>query len=402
MKRLVTIVGAGRSGRGMLGEMFYSAGGFDLVFADNDSNLVRGLSEQGYYTVEQKDLLTGKAALTRVKGFIVVDTVKNHKEYLQYLARSEIVATALFPSAFDQVAQDIADMVRIRMELNIDTPMAVLLGANYVGLYQYYHDRVAAALKGDALDYFNRKVALVTAKVNRKVVCPDCFEEDKYFLTGDNKGVLLVDKRFLFPDDYAYPSFFSLTENVEISMIEKIWSENLQHVTFAFMGNFFEYETINEAVSDDYIRKSAYYAWREGREALLAEYGLPIPEDSVVKIVFEKFASPYFADRLDRIGRQPIRKLKKHDRLVGPALLCLRHEIMPYFIARSIAYGFFYSDSADAEAVELKRLVCEQGIEQTVLKICELDPDNLQEEMLYQLILASYYDISKGKVMSIY
>lgn len=398
-QRLVTIVGAGRTGRGMLGEMFYSAGGFDLVFADNDAVLVQGLSKQGYYTVEQKDLLTGAITYTRVTDFTVIDTVKERDKYLQYLAKSEIIATALFPSAFAQVAQDIADMVKVRRQLNVDGPMAVLLGANYVGLYHYYHERIVDALQGDDLDYFKRNVALVTIKANRKIVYPDHFEDDKYFLTGDNKPVLLVDNNFLFPADYNYPSFFALTDDVELSMVEKIWSENLQHVTFSFVGKFCGYDTINEAVRDDYVRKSAYYAWKEGRQALLSEYGLPIPGDDAVRIVFEKFASPYFSDSLNRIGRQPIRKLKRNDRLVGPALLCLKHRIMPYFIARSIAYGFCYSDSGDSEAVQLEKIVHDEGIETAILRICELDIGNEQDNALYQLILASYRDISKQKII---
>ena len=106
---MITIIGAGRSGRGMLGEMFYSEGGFRLVFADIDSNLVRGLSKQGYYTVEQKNLLTGECKKTCVEGFEVVDTVREHRKYMEYLSDSEMIGTALFPSAFDQVAKDLTD-----------------------------------------------------------------------------------------------------------------------------------------------------------------------------------------------------------------------------------------------------------------------------------------------------
>ena len=52
--RRVVIIGSGRTGRGMFGEMFYLEGGFDLVFADIDSELIGALREQGYYTVEKK------------------------------------------------------------------------------------------------------------------------------------------------------------------------------------------------------------------------------------------------------------------------------------------------------------------------------------------------------------
>lgn len=88
-KPIVTIIGAGRSGRGMLGEMFYQEKNYSIVFADIDTGLVQGLAEQGYYTVEKKNLLTGKSRESIVKGFQIVDTVNDHLKYITCLARSE-------------------------------------------------------------------------------------------------------------------------------------------------------------------------------------------------------------------------------------------------------------------------------------------------------------------------
>ena len=47
----VTIIGSGRSGRGMLGEL-YDADNFSITFADIRPDLVEGLKKQGYYTVQ--------------------------------------------------------------------------------------------------------------------------------------------------------------------------------------------------------------------------------------------------------------------------------------------------------------------------------------------------------------
>lgn len=400
-KPIVTIIGAGRSGRGMLGEMFYQEKNYSIVFADIDTGLVQGLAEQGYYTVEQKNLLTGKSRESIVKGFQIVDTVNDHLKYITYLARSEMIATALFPSAFDQVAEDLAEMIRMRKEQKNDSTAAIILGGNFVGLRQYFDKKISGSLDEDELDYFKKHIALITAKVNRKVVYPEICRKDPYFLEGDDKDILMVDNSFLFPDGYQYPSFFVLKDNMEINMIEKIWSENLRHVTFAFMGAYYGYQTINQAVNNLYIRKCAYYAWKEGRLALNEEYGLPVPDDEAVKVEFEKFASPFFRDQLSRIGREPIRKLKKNDRLVGPALLCMKHRIIPYFITRSIAYGMFYQDQNDKEAVELQSYISNHGIEHAITHFCELDMDDVMENSLFHLILCNYNEIAKTNIIPI-
>lgn len=54
----VLIIGSGRSGRGMLGELYHKAG-FHIVFADNDPSLVNGLRAVGHYSVEMTDLKSG-------------------------------------------------------------------------------------------------------------------------------------------------------------------------------------------------------------------------------------------------------------------------------------------------------------------------------------------------------
>ena len=50
--RKVTIIGAGRTGRGTFGELFFSEGGFDIAFADINADLVRSLREQGYFVTK--------------------------------------------------------------------------------------------------------------------------------------------------------------------------------------------------------------------------------------------------------------------------------------------------------------------------------------------------------------
>ena len=110
----VTIIGAGRTGRGTFGELYFSEGGFDIAFADIDANLVHALREQGYYVTKQTNLDTGTFKQIRVDGFEVFDVQADREAYLRRLADSEFVAVAVFPSSFDAVAQDLADMIRLR------------------------------------------------------------------------------------------------------------------------------------------------------------------------------------------------------------------------------------------------------------------------------------------------
>lgn len=395
--RKVVIIGAGRTGRGMLGQLFFAEGGYRLTFADNNPQLVEGLRRQGYYTVEQKDLLSGEVRHTRVEGFTVLDTQGDRAAYLEAIAQADFVHTALFPDAFDQVARDMAEAITLRVDRGIVQPAAFLLGANFVGLYAYFHPRILAALDPAGQAHFARYISLVGVNANRKVVFPDRLGVDRYFLTGDDKPILMVDDSLTLAPDVPCPAFYRPTHNLELYMVEKIWTANLDHCGFGFLGGYHGYTTINQAVADPKVRRCVYYAWLEGRRAVLAEYGLPIPSHEKKLEEYRKFASPYFADAIARIGRDPIRKLGRQDRFIGPALLCLRHGITPWFILRCASYGFFYRDDQDAPSRELQARIARDGIEETIRTVCGLDLEQPQEQQVYQMLLASYREIAEGE-----
>ena len=399
-KQKVVIIGAGRTGRGMLGEMFYSEGDYQITFADNNSDLVAGLRDQGWYGIEQKDLISGEVKVTIVQGFQVLDTINQHEVYIEAIAHADFVATALFPDAFDKVAADLSEAVARRMKLGLEKPTVFLLGANFVGLVDYFYPRILKGLNKKEKEHFKRFISLVGTNANRKVVSCDESHDDKYCLTGDNKKTLMVDNSLKENIDRV-PSFFKLTDNLEAFMAEKIWSANLEHCSFGFLGGYERYETINQAVKDDRIRKMTYYAWLEGRRAIEIEYGFPIPSDEKKQIDYQKFSSPYFADKISRIARDPIRKLAKNDRFIGPALLCLRHNIMPSFILKCAAYGFFYIELNDPVSVRLQKMMRVKSLEEVILEVCQLDPSIHNENVVYQILLANCREISPGCPISL-
>ena len=101
----VLIIGSGRSGRGMLGELYHKAG-FHIVFADNDPSLVNGLRAVGHYSVEMTDLKSGAKEESVITDFAVLNTVADHAAYIEQLATSRWISTALMPAAFDRVMED--------------------------------------------------------------------------------------------------------------------------------------------------------------------------------------------------------------------------------------------------------------------------------------------------------
>jgi len=70
---------------------------------------------------------------------------------------------------------------------------------------------------------------------------------------------------------------------------------------------------------------------------------------------------------------------------------------LPYFLAKGAAYLFLFENEKDPSACKLQNLIKENGIEQTIWEVCDLNPNIKEEQMLYQLILSHYKEISFRK-----
>ena len=94
-----------------------------------------------------------------------------------------------------------------------------------------------------------------------------------------------------------------------------------------------------------------------------------------------------------RIGADPIRKLSRNERFIGPALMSLENGDVPVFICRNAAYGFVFTNPEDPSACRLQEMIREQGIEKTIVDVCQLDLSQAGDKVVYDLILQSYKEI---------
>lgn len=399
MGKRILIIGSGLSGRGMLGEMA-SRENFRIVFADKDKALTDGLKKAGFYTVKMTNLKQGVSRETRVDHFEVLNTVEDHSAYMQEIGRTDFALTALRPESFDEAIKDLAEGIACRAEIQNPAPLFITLGANYVGLLEYYREGLEKAVPSQAKDYYHRNVHLIMSIVNRKSRAPETADpHDPFRVEGDDKPVLMVEDDQALAECRYRPEFFQLKHNLSAAMAVKIWSGNVVQCTMAFAALHQGMTSSYEAACDPLSSMIAYYAADESYRAVSAEYGLPERSEKEKKRPVGIFRSREFHDSLYRIARDPIRKLGYNERFIGPARLCIRHGILPYFICLGAAYGFLYRNPDEPQCVELEKAVREMGIEKAILWFCGLDPSKNDERIIYELIRDHYRILAKDNPM---
>lgn len=392
MERSVAIIGAGKIGRGYLADLFEEAG-YHLVFINGSPATADKLSAAGQYTLFITDDKGTREKI--IKGYEAYSSERDFDAVVKRLSEVELICVALYPGAYPSVADQLAAAIALRVEGGSRDPMNVFFFVNKVFTARTMRALIEQRLTTDAQRvFFNESVGLIEALTHRGGYnpTPEMLARDPLCIASSEGRVMPVGDNVIGPRP-AVPTMQFL-DRMEGRLVRKVWCGNMRHCTLAAMGRLRGYTFTYECARDQYIRKCVDYASQEANFGVGEEFGFTQDEmREGVRINWEAMQNSQAKDDVCRVAADPLRKLSRDDRYIGPALLCLKHGRLPYFLARGAAHLFLFENEADAAAVELRRIVDEKGIEQAIWDACELDKDAADDRVLHGLILAAYRDI---------
>ena len=109
----------------------------------------------------------------------------------------------------------------------------------------------------------------------------------------------------------------------------------------------------------------------------------PEAQQAYVDKILQRFANPYLPDTVDRVGRQPLRKLSRTERLIGPAVQLAERGHRPEFLLATVEAALSFDVPEDPESVELKELLATLSPAEATTRITGLKPgDPLYAEVL--------------------
>ena len=385
MEKDILIWGAGKIGRGFIGDLFQSAN-YQITFIDSAKGLVDKLNENRKYTVH-KLVSETEGEKTVIQGFTAVHTSEK-KRITELLTDSELMALAVFPDAFDETGKELAEAICIRAQKCPNKPLDILVCTNITHPAEKLAESVRKHLPADALVYFAGHVGLIECLVIRMAVQPqkEMLAQDELVVVTNGYPDLIVDKTAFKGSIPAMPGLV-FSENIVAEEQRKMLTYNMVHALYAYTGITKGYEYVYECTSDEEVNAIAESALGEIGEGLIRAYGFSRDEmEQWNKRVLANMANPILKDKLLRVGGDPVRKLKRNDRLTGAALLCRNNGIMPYYLAKAIAYGFLFCHEEDMPSVQIQRFIKKFGLKKAVIEYCGLD----REPELVQMIFDHY------------
>lgn len=351
--------GAGNIGRGFIGAVLQDAG-FHVTFVDVNDDLIEHLAAASTYSVHE----TGTTArTTQYHNFDAVNSSVDPDEVVQRIAVADVVTTSVGPNVLRFLAPLIARGIDAR---SLSYPVVIMACENAIGAT----DALESAVIAVGLTIEGRAVFANTAVDRIVPVQPESLGLDVLVEEFSEWAIdvsRLGDSVPEIPGAHFVPE---LTPYIE----RKLFTVNTAHATAAYCGQRAGAQTITEALAIPEVLQVVEGALAETTRVLIHRHGFDRAEhDTYVRDTLSRFRNADLDDAVERVGRQPLRKISRHERLVGPAAYLAELGESPQNLLTAIdaALQFVSHSDPEVELVHLK--LAELTAEDFAEQVCGID-----------------------------
>ena len=355
--------GAGNIGRGFIGALLTESGYF-VVFADVDKNLIKELTTHNSYEVH---FLAEKERTEEIHSFTGVSSQKAEVPHAIASPRTRLITTAVGPTILEKIAPVIAKGLKERRLANAGS-LNVIACENMVGQTETLKKYVQSHLSDEENAWLSEHIGFANCSVDRIVPAPTSHDaHNPLDVDVEEFSEWIVDETLLRAPINPPVQGMTLTNSLQAYIERKLFTLNCGHAITAYLGFVHGLERVDQALANEEIMKDVRGALRESGAALVKKHGFDAEEhERYVERVFSRFTNPKLHDNVERVGRQPLRKLSKGDRLLGPTAMARAHGLPIDHLARGIAAAFLFDVNSDPQSAEMIGRINEIGIERAV------------------------------------
>lgn len=383
MKPVAVQFGAGNIGRGFTAQLFHESG-YEVVFVEAVSTIVDEINRRKKYTIH----IVGDGA----EDVEISDVRAIHSEKVdlvaQEIARAGIACTAVGVNVLKQVAPSLARGIALRSHNADAPPLNILICENQLDANEILRNAVLSHLPSELREYVNSHIGFVLCVVSRMVplMTPEEKRADPLAIKVEAYKRLPVDAKAIKGE---VPPIVGLepVENFLGYVERKLYIHNAAHAILGYLGWIKGYTYVHEAMADEQIRAMLDEAMQEVSEALIRRHGFSREEmQEHLNDLYRRFQNEALGDTIARVARDPERKLRPDDRLVGAVRLLLDSDLEPAGFCMAIAAALLYDNPEDVSAVALQRRIQEEGVSTVLEKMTGITADM----PIHQCILGAY------------
>ena len=368
--------GAGNIGRGFVGLILHRAG-YRVVFADVVDELIDALNTTPSYLVKEVGLDSDEQ---RVDGYRAINSASDEPAVVAQIASADVVTTAVGPTVLRFVAPVIAAGLRERPAGA--APLAVMACENAINATDTLVEQIRSHVPEGEWPAVAARAVFANTAVDR--IVPAQSADAGLDVTVETYFEWAIERP---PFGGHEPSIPDATwvDDLAPYIERKLFTVNTGHATTAYHGFVRGIRKLSDALADDRVRAAVEGVLGETKQLLVAKHDFTAEaQQAYVDKILQRFANPYLPDTVDRVGRQPLRKLSRSERLIGPAAELAERGVRPQHLLATVDAALSFDVPEDPESVELQQLLRTLTAAEATERITGLKP----AEPLYADVLA--------------
>jgi len=341
--------GAGNIGRGFVGLILHNAG-YEVVFADVNAELIEALATTPSYQVHEVGF---DSKTWMVDNYRALNSATHEAAVIAEIATADVVTTAVGPNILRFVAPLIAAAISKR-DAQL-APLAVMACENAINATDLLRVEIEKTLTPDAAAGLASLAVFANTAVDRivpnqapgaglDVTVEDFFEWVIESTPFAGNAPAIAEAHFV----------ADLTPFIE----RKLFTVNTGHATTAYFGHLAGAASLSEAIALPDVFAAVGAVLAETKQLLVAVHAFaPEEQEAYLQKNLKRFANPALPDTPERVGRQPIRKLSRHERFIGPAAQLAERGLDTTALLAAIGAALRFDVPGDAQSVELQALL---------------------------------------------
>lgn len=373
MKKAIQF-GAGNIGRGFIGKLLADSG-YKVYFADVNKAVIDEMNLKKEYAIEVVGENKEELIVKNIEGIM-----SNDEKIYDVIAESEIITTAVGPNILSKIAPALAKGIQKRKELGIKDPLNIIACENMVKASSFLKEEIEKFLSQEEISYVNEYVGFPNSAVDR-IVPPMENSNDILRVRVEEFQEWIVDKD-LFKGEIPTIKGMELTDNLMAFIERKLFTLNTGHAITAYLGVMKGYKTIKDSIEDAEIEKAVTDAMKESGEVLIKRYDFDREKHyAYIEKILKRFRNPYLKDEVQRVGRQPLRKLSFNERLIKPLRGTEEYGTANENLINGIVAAMKYENIEDEEAKTLHAKLMSKDSREVIKEITSLESDTLVEKI---------------------
>ncbi|MCU1556083.1 MAG: mannitol-phosphate 5-dehydrogenase [Microbacteriaceae bacterium] len=339
-KKTAVHFGAGNIGRGFVAQ-FLHASGYEVIFADVDDTIIAELQATPSYHVHE---VGEESRSSVVDGYRAINSRTHEDEVVAAIAVADIVTTAVGARILQFIAPVIAKGLDARgkaaQKLTVIACENALNGT----------DILAAEVRKHAPAH---NAIFANCAIDR--IVPE--QDGGLDVTIESFFEWVVDRtpfKGNVPDIYGVTWVDYLAPYIE----RKLFTVNTAHAAAAYHGIDRGWVSIREALATAELQAEVRAVLAETKALLVAKHGFdPDEQQAYIEKTLKRISNPHLPDTCERVGRNPMRKLSRNERFIGPAAQLAELGLPAWDLLNAVGAALRFDVPDDTESVELQALL---------------------------------------------